>query len=117
MGQWDAEGEIGEEFGDDGGFEVFGVHEGQRVVVMHHEDGGSLSPDFEHGGVDDVGQGTLRIICDSFSKCCWIITTAKEISFTASKADDKSKLAELVVDSVLPLSMCREGAEVLWLEV
>jgi hypothetical protein len=39
---------------DDFIFEVFWVHEGKGIVVVHHDNGITLAPDAEHGAVYDI---------------------------------------------------------------
>jgi len=95
---------------------MFGVGEGQRVVIVHYQRYKSLSPDFEHCGVDNVCEGALWIICNSFSQSRRIISSSEEITLTSCKARNKARLSKLVVNCVLPTGMCGEGAEVFGLE-
>ena len=62
MGEGDGDGEVLSEKGEDCFFVAFGVHEGQGVVVLEHDDGDVHAPQFEEGLVDDVGLGVLWVI-------------------------------------------------------
>lgn len=53
--EWDGFGEVLHESGNDLVFEVFGVHKGKGVVVVHHDNCIALAPDAAHGAVYYVG--------------------------------------------------------------
>lgn len=77
--------EVGHEAGDDGGFEVGGVHEGEGVVIMEHDDAIVLSPDVKHGAIDDLGEGFLGIIGDGRTDGIGFGAPAHEPSLAATK--------------------------------
>lgn len=84
---------------------------------MHHEDGGSLSPDFEHCGVDDVGKGALRIIRNCFTKSRRVVASSEEISLTSCEANNVSKFSKAIINRSLPSLVSGEGLEILGLEL
>jgi len=53
VGQRDRDDQVGHDLWDDFVFEIFGVHKGEGVVVMHY-DGVAESPEIEEGAVDYV---------------------------------------------------------------
>ena len=66
MGEGDGDCEVLAEEGEDAFFIAFGVHEGQGVVVLEHDDGDVHAPEFEEGLVDDVREGALGIVGNGF---------------------------------------------------
>ena len=85
-GEGDGDGEVLLDEGDDAGFVAFGVHEGQSVVVLEHEDGDAEAPDVEHGAVDNEGFGFLRVVGEGFFEELLVGGALEEIAAASSKA-------------------------------
>ena len=117
MGQWDGDYKVFLEHRDDLVFVLLRVHEGQGVMVVHHDADITLAPDFKHCLVDDFGEGGLGIVGNSFAKCGWIGTTPEEPVLAVHERDKIALLAEGFVDVGLPTLMCGEGFEVFELEL
>lgn len=95
---------------------MLGVHEGDGVVFLGHDDGVVLTPDVEHRGVYYVGKTSLRVISNRRPEGVWIITSTEEPPFSSSKADKISPSLEVVSHSGLPSLVRRKGSKVLGLE-
>src|SRR6266403_951446 len=83
-------------------FILFFVHECQGVMVLHHYKARALAPNAEHGTVYDVGEGALRIICNSFSLGRRIISAAKEPPLSPSKRNKVAHSLYLIVGPFMP---------------
>lgn len=102
---------------DDGVFLVFGVGEGERVMVIGYQNREvRRHPQTEHGSVDDVGEGGLGIKGNSFANSRWIVTSSMEPPLSAHKADQIASLVEFIGDVALPSLVGWEGGEVFGLE-
>lgn len=55
VGQGYSLDEVVYDTGNDFVFEVFGIHEGDSVVVLEHNDDVVFPPDVKHGAIDDIG--------------------------------------------------------------
>ena len=117
MGQWDGDYKVFLEHRDDLVFVLLRIHEGQGVMVVHHDADITLAPDVEHCLVDDFGEGGLGIVGNSFAKCGWIGTTPEEPALAVHERDKIALLAEGFVDVGLPALVGWEGREVFGLEL
>lgn len=117
MGQWDGDDKVFHKHRDDLVFVLLGIHKGQGVVVVHHDADITLAPNFEHGLVDDFGEGGLGIVGNGFAKCGWIGTTPEEPTLAVHERDEVALLAKGFVDMGLPALVGWEGLEIFGLEL
>ncbi len=64
---------------------MFGIHERESVMFVHHQNGVVLAPDVEHGAVDYVGQGTLGVISDRRPEGVRIVASTKKPPLSSSE--------------------------------
>ncbi len=87
------------------------------VVVLHKELAIACSPDVEHASVDNVGEGTLRIVGDGLAEGGVVSSSTEEMASAAGEGDHPTVLTELVLNPAVPSEVGWEGKAVLWLEV
>lgn len=92
--EWDGFEELGLDEGDDAVFVGFGVHDGDGVVVLEHDNGVAGRPDAKHGGVDYVRQRALWVVGYGFSEYPFIIPSPPKLSFSSSKGNKGSTFSE-----------------------
>lgn len=109
--------EKGEEFGDDEVLFPFGILEGKCVVVLHYYLGHPLAPDAEHGSVDYVGQGPLRVIGHGLAKGVLGVPSAEEPALSPHQAHYPPLPKELLLSPMMPLAVRWVGGEVPPLEL
>ncbi len=71
-------------------------------MILHQQLAIARAPDVEHAGVDDVGEGTLRIVGDSFAEGGVIGSSAEEMASTAGEGNHPPLLSKLVLNPTMP---------------
>lgn len=79
--EWDLHGEAGFQLWDDLGLSFLWVHEGQGVMVVHHQGGDALAPQIEGRAVHDVCKAALGVEGDAFSNSSRIASSTVEPAF------------------------------------
>jgi hypothetical protein len=86
-------------------------------VVVHYDNGDAFAPAAEHGEVYDVGEASLRVICNSFAECGSLSSATKEPTAPSSKGRKVSIASESPFNVSLPSLVRGESVKVLWLEL
>ncbi len=84
----DGDGEVLSEDGEDAFFGGFGIHEGECIVVLEHDNADVEAPDLQEGPVDDVGEGALGIIGDGFLEELLVRRALEEIAAASGQGGE-----------------------------
>jgi len=108
---------VGEDFGNGVIFLLLMILNGDGVVALNKKFAALGKPYFQHAGIDDVRQTSLRVEVKGLTICIGRISTAEEVPQPSGEGGKVTNGAYLVLHPCMPHSMSGEGTEVFILEI